>query len=335
VCERYHALGCILPCLLLATLAGAAYAVPPGIPEDPQAEILARVNGEPVTRGDLQRLLADPGAHWQLREELDAQAADDNGLFALALHKLVQHRLFLQQADRQNIEISGQELDKAILALRSRFTDLKGFGVWMQARGLNEQTLFDSLRDDLRVRRVIATLVQDVHASPQQVQEYYASHREDLHAGEEVRLRMIVVRSLEDAKEILVALRAGEDFSRLARQHSLGRRAARGGDTGWVDSRSLTNPLRMAVDSLQAGEASHPLQRNTNEYLVVALQDRRPLPAATLEEARPVIEQHLLATLRQEAVGSWLGRQEALSTIEVLAGQGDAEPVATMSPGGE
>jgi parvulin-like peptidyl-prolyl isomerase len=333
--NSYLTLHCLLPFVVLVLWTGTAHSLPPGIPKDPQAEVLARVNGEPVTRADLQRLLADPGAHWQLREELDTQASDDTSLFTLTLRKLIQRRLFLQHADRQNIEITGQELDQAIVALRSRFTDLKGFGEWMQAHGLDEQTLFDSLRDDLRVRRVIAALVKNVRASPQQVQDYYVSHEEHLQAGEEVRLRIIVVGTLEDAEEILAALRAGEDFGRLARQYSLGLRAAQGGDIGWIDNRNLAQPLRLAVDSLQAGEASHPLRRNTDEYLIVALQDRRPLPAGTLEEARPIIEQRLLAILRQEAVGSWLRRQEMLSTIEMFALQGSAEPVATTSPGGD
>jgi len=329
--NRHLTLICLFTCLALMLWAGAASALPPIIPQDPQNEVLARVNGEPVTRADLQGLLADPGAHWQLQEELETAGADDTGLHALALRKLVQRRLFLQQADRQNIEITAKELEQAIVALRNRFPDLASFGVWMQSRGLDEQTLFDRLREDLRVKRVIAALVEDVKVSTQQVQDYYASRGEDLQS-EAVRLRMIVVRSVEEAEAILAALRAGEDFSLLAKQHSLGQRAAQGGDTGWHDLRKLAQPLRMAVDSLQTGEASHPLQRNTDEYLIVALQDRRPLPADTLEAARPVIEQRLLTTLRQEAVGTWLKQQESRSTIELLARQGDAE-VAGASPG--
>jgi len=332
--NRYLRLCCLLTCLVLVLCAGVAPALPPGIPKDPQAEILAHVNGEPVTRADLQQLLSDPGAHWQLREELDVEAADNTGLYALALRKLIQRRLFLQQANRQNIEITREDLDHAIVALRSRFTDLEGFGMWMRTRGLDEQTLFDRLRDDLRVRRVITALVADVKVSQQQVQDYYDSRGEDLQAGEEVRLRIIVVKSMETAEEILTALRAGEDFSRLARQHSLGRHAAQGGDTGWHDIRGLAQPLRVAVTSLQTGEASHPLQRGTDEYLIVALQDRRLLPAGTLEEARPVIEKRLLSTLRQEAVDSWLRQQASQSTIEVPARRGAAEPVAAASPGG-
>jgi peptidyl-prolyl cis-trans isomerase SurA len=330
--NRYLMLCCLLPCLILLLWAGAIPALQPDIPKDPKAEILARVNSEPVTRADLQRLLSDPGAHWQLREELDAEAADDAGLYALALRKLIQRRLFLQQADRQNIKISGEELDQAIVALRSRFADLEDFGKWMRTRVLDEQTLFDSLRDDLRVRRVIAALVAGVKVSPQQVQDYYDSGGGDLQAGVEVRLRMIVVRSMEAAEEVLAALRAGEDFSRLARQHSLGQRAAQGGDTGWYDIRRLAQPLRVAVDSLQTGEASHPLQRNADEFLIVALQGRRPLPAGTLEEASPVIVQRLLTILRQEAISSWLRQQELLSTIEVFARQKAAESVAAASP---
>ncbi|HYQ73417.1 MAG TPA: SurA N-terminal domain-containing protein [Gammaproteobacteria bacterium] len=321
----------LLQSLVLMLLAGAAPALPPDITENPQTEILARVNGEPVTRADLQRLLADPVAHWQLREELETAGADDTGLHTLALRKLIQRRLFLQQADREGIQVTGEELDQTVVALRSRFTHLEGFGMWMQTRGLDERTLFDSLREDLQVQRVIEALVADVEVDTQQVRDHFISGATGLQTGEAVRLRIIVVGSAEAAREVLEALRSGHDFSRLARQYSLGQRAARGGDTGWLDSRSLAAPLRTAVDALHTGEASHPLQRNAGEFFIIALQGRRPLPVGELEQAGPEIERRLLADMRQAVVGEWLKQQEARATIEVVTGEA-AQAASAASP---
>ncbi|MFL7808693.1 MAG: hypothetical protein AB8I80_08690, partial [Anaerolineae bacterium] len=47
-------------------------------------------------------------------------------------------------------------------ALRNRFADLKAFGVWMQERGLDDRSLFDTLSDDLLVARCMAALVESV-----------------------------------------------------------------------------------------------------------------------------------------------------------------------------
>jgi hypothetical protein len=48
------------------------------------------------------------------------------------------------------------------------------------------------------------------------------------------------------------------------------------------------------------------------------LEGRRSLPAKNLEQARPEIEQRLLAEERQKVVDAWLEEQEKQAKIEIL-----------------
>lgn len=302
-----------------------------GLAGDKAGEILARVNGEPVMRTELRRLLADPQVRRQLLQELDVDTPDSTALRQVAVLKLIHRRLFLQEAGRQKLAVTRQALDQNISALRSRFADLESFGIWMQERGLDDRLLFGSIRDDMLVTRVMAALVAGVEVAGQQVQDYYVSHEQDLTIGEEVRLRIIVVASNAAARDILTALRAGGNFSRLARKHSLGLRAAQGGDTGWVNTATLTPPLERVVDRLQPGEASNPLHKDAGEFLVVALEGRRPARVKNLDEARPEIERRLLAAMRQETIQAWLREQAQNSTIEIFPQTNDSFPGAHMT----
>lgn|GEM_PF-1597835 len=289
-----------------------------------EPEFLARVNGEPVTGAELKHLLADSRLRWRLTQELNIENPGSQELRRLAVQKLIHRRLFLQEAGRQRITVSSQELDQAIFALRNRFADLASFGMWMEERNLNDRLLFETIRTDLLVNRVAAWLVADVEISEQQVQDYYRSHREDLAMGEEVRLRIIVVNSSAAAQEILTDLRKGENFSHLAQTRSLGLRAFQGGDTGWVNTRTLTPPLREAVALLRVGEASHPLQKDVDEFLIVGLAGRRPARARRLDAARPVIKQRLLAAKQQDIIRTWLTEQENKSIIELFPQPNDS-----------
>lgn len=287
--------------------------------------ILARVNGDDITRQDLHRVLTDMQtlsgpqlAHPEHTTITPDYTASHQELEHEALTQLIHRRLILQGADRQQLMVSQKELDKAITDLRSRFVDLGSFGTWMQDRGLDDRSLIDTLRDDMRVKHFMALLVENVSLTEEEVVDYYVSDAADLTIGEEVRLRMIVVDSSDKAQELLMALRKGRNFSQLARQHSLGMRAAQGGDTGWINSEMLAPSLRKVVDILQPGEASHPVQKNTDEFLIVALVGRSPLRAESLEEARSVIRQRLLATKQKEAVQAWLAEQESNSNIEMF-----------------
>ena len=312
------ALRAFLPWATLIVLAASAAAPGPWAARAAEPEITARVNGQPVTRAELQRVLADPLARRLLEQKLGVKDPDSRELDRLALQNLIHRRLLLQEADRRKFTVRDQELDQALTALRSRFTDLQSLGVWMEERGLDDRSLLDTVRAQVLMSRVWAALVKEVRPNEKEVQDYYEAHEEDLIIGEEVRLRIIAVQSSAAAQEILVALRKGENFGRLARQRSLGTLASKGGDTGWVDPLTLQQPLRQAVARLSEGEASRPLQTGDDEFLIVGLQERRPLQAKSLDAARPEIEQRLLAAKQQEFFETWLAEQEKKSKIKVL-----------------
>jgi parvulin-like peptidyl-prolyl isomerase len=285
---------------------------------EPESEIVARVNGEPVTRGDLDRMLVDPLTTWRLQQELSALSPDSKEQERLALRELINRRLILQEATRRNFTVTENEFDQALSALRRQFGDLESFGAWMHERGYDDKSLDEAIRTGMLTNRVTGALVAEVRVTEDEVQDYYEAHKEDLQAGEEVRLRLIAVKSSEAAEEILAALRKGESFSRLARQRSIGQLAAKGGDTGWLDVRTLPLWLRQVVGKLKPGDVGGPLQKTAGEFLIVGLEGQRHQRATNLAEARPGIEQRLLASKQQEVIQAWLTEQEKKSKIEIF-----------------
>lgn len=306
--------GCLLACAALMLVSCKAPVAP--APEEAIPDVVARVDGEPVTRVELQRMVANPLTREQARQDLRGGAPSLADLQRLALRKLIHLRLLVQEARRRNIIVTDGELDQAIVSLRRGFPDLKSFGVWMQGQGLSEPAFFEAVRADLAAERVSAALVDHVRVPESLVREYHGAHLEDFRP-EEVRLQIIAVRDEAAAREIVTALRRGEPFGRMARQRSSGVRARQGGDTGWVPYDSLAPPLREAVAKLTPGEARGPLRRGS-ELLIVRLSDRRRGAARSLTEAAPEIERRLLPGLRQEALEAWLSERRRSSRIEVL-----------------
>jgi parvulin-like peptidyl-prolyl isomerase len=305
-------------------LAGAAAAV---LPRDTcgaeaEAETVARVNGEPVTRAELDRMAQNPLTVRQVQQELGIERPDSAELERVALRKLIHRRLMLDEARRRNIVVTEKELDAAIVALRRRFEDLAAFGAWMREQRLDDASLFQSVREDIALDRVKAALVDGVRGSEKGVKRYYDAHKDEF-ARQEVRLQIIAVGDEATAKEIVAALRRGEDFGRMASRRSLGVRARQGGDTGWVPNETLASPLREAVATLKPGEARGPLPRGS-EFLIVRLYERRHAGTKSLDEARPEIERRLAAEKRHETLQAWLEEQENESKIEILAGRAAA-----------
>jgi parvulin-like peptidyl-prolyl isomerase len=287
-------------------------------------ETVARVNGEAVTRIELERLLDDPQAFGQIENESGAEDTAD-GVVELALRELTRRRLLLQEAERRGMKVTEDELDQGLASLRGRFPDLTAFGIWMKERGLDDTSLFETVEVQVLMSKVWAELVDGVRVSEDEVRRYYETMGRDLVIGAEVRLGIIVVPSEAAAEEVIAALRGGASFTRVAREHSLGLRAARGGDTGWVDMRALPSPILQAVGQLEVGDVAGPLERNPDELLLVALAGRRPVRAQTVEDARPEIERRLLPEARKEFVESWLDDQEETADIEILIDRPDPQ----------
>jgi parvulin-like peptidyl-prolyl isomerase len=290
----------------LVAVAAAGHVNPGGADAARQSGILMRVNSEPVTQAEFERMLTS----------LAPQGLDSTEREPRAKRNLIHHRLILQEAARRSFRVAEQDLDSALKSLRGRFNDLRAFGVWMEEQGLDDRSLFQALRDGMLAARVRAALVEELHVTEAEVEQYYAAHKEELKT-EDVWIQVIAVKERAAAEEIQTALSKGEDFGRLAQQRSLGMRATRGGDVGWVSSESLWPPMRRAVSTLQPGEAIGPLQRG-EEFLVVRLHERRPGRTKSLDEARPEIEPRLLAAKQEETMQTWLVQQEQQASIEIV-----------------
>jgi parvulin-like peptidyl-prolyl isomerase len=278
------------------------------------ADVVATVNGDPVRGRDLERLLDGAATRKQLSQEL-GDAVSEAALEQLALRKLIQRTLLLQESAKRELGVSERELDSAIVALRRRFPDLTSFGEWMKDNGVDDQSMFTTIRQNLLIARTTGALVETVTVNDEAIRSYYDSNADKLRF-EEAWIQVIVVETAEAAAEIQEALARGEDFGALARQRSTGKRAASGGDVRWVKTDDLWQPLRNAIADVEPGQAIGPLRRDDDEWLIVRLEARRPGALKTLAEATPQIKALLLLEQQRHALRDWYAAAEASARIE-------------------
>ena len=283
-----------------------------------EPKVVARVNGEVITERDAHRILGDPATRRQLlQDEHASRAQGANALYRLAVHKLIEHRLLLQEARRRKLDVTEKELDQAVVDVRRRFKDLKDLGIWMKAHEVDDRSLFDILRDELLIKHAAEALVKGVRVNEQDIQAYYEAHKEELRGAGQFRLQIIAVESKEVAQQMLMDVYSGADFGQLARVRSRGTRAARGGDTGWVSWKDIPPPLREVVRGLKIGQIGGPIGSGT-DYRLVRLTGHRPGPTRSLAEVRPEIERRAHEAKQKSVYEAWRAEQEQKSKIEWL-----------------
>jgi peptidyl-prolyl cis-trans isomerase SurA len=230
-----------------------------------------------------------------------------------SLEQLLERQLILcdfkatfNQADRQAIidkEIN-KEVDQEVEAeIRARYSGNRMTLIQtLQAQGIT----LERHRQQIRDRIIISWLRQknissELIVSPHRVEVYYQAHREEFKVQEEVKLRMIVLKSPGDneasrteqlTEDILTKLKEGATFTEMATIHSEGSQRGQGGDLGWQEVARLSKHLGDTAASLQAGQHSGVLSRSTGDDYWVLQYDK----------GAPTLGRHYVAdtTLKKE-----------------------------------
>ena len=172
----------------------------------------------------------------------------------------------------------------------------------LQAEGIT----LERHRQIIRDRIVISWLRQknissELIVSPHRVEVYYQAHREEFKVQEEVKLRMIVLKSPGDSEasrteqlteDILTKLKEGATFTEMATIHSEGSQRGQGGDQGWQEVAGLKKHLADTAASLQAGQHSGVMSRSAGDDYWVLQYDK----------GAPTLGRHYVAdtTLKKE-----------------------------------
>lgn len=198
--------------------------------------IVARVNDEPITEAML-------AAHARRRagQGLDSIGADERETLTL---ELVEMALIAQDARSKGLH---EESD-----VRARLRNLH-YAVLAEAR-------LDAIRSE--------------PVPEEQLRERY---QENVGGGDvrEVRARHIMVASADRARDIIDKLEGGEAFAELARQHSRGPTASRGGDLGWVIPQRMRPAIGNAIAELEPGEHTGEPVATDHGHHVLMVADRR------------------------------------------------------------
>jgi peptidyl-prolyl cis-trans isomerase C len=114
----------------------------------------------------------------------------------------------------------------------------------------------------------------------------------------EVRARLILVPTEDEARQIIEKAQKGTDFADLARTYSKDGSAANGGDLGYASLASLSPEIGYAAFALQPGQVTPFPMKTPAGYFILRAEARRQRGTPTFEEARPQLE----AALRSEAI---------------------------------
>ena len=127
----------------------------------------------------------------------------------------------------------------------------------------------------------------------------------------EFKARHILLKTEDEAKAVIDALRNGGDFIALAKERSTGPSGPNGGDLGWFQASRMVPPFAEAVKLMNKGDVSvSPVQTDFG-FHVIKLDDTREPEKPAFDSMREELQQSLI----REAINSYIEEIQGAATI--------------------
>lgn len=215
----------------------------------------------------------------------NAQGADAaKRLRPQVLRQLVDELLQLQEAQKANVKITTDDLDKNFKRIaQQNQTTTDAINKMLDDNGIARATLQNQLKADLAWQKLIqGRLAPRVTVSDDEVDAAYqqamAAASQTQYLVSEIFVAVDVPEAEEQAKKniqsILGNLRSGATFSAIARQFSQSASRANGGDIGWIGEGDVQAPVAEALRKMSPGGISEPI-RATGGYYVLGLREKK------------------------------------------------------------
>lgn len=282
--------------------------------EDPSAAPVAWVNAQVVTRAEFEREL---GRSLELADGMSAPAPDQlSALRHTVLQARVDRLLFLQEAARRGLEVAPAEVEKRLQRIRADWPPDEFEALLAQ----RHQTL-DELRAELGAQLVQERLFHElvyprVAVTEEEIRAELDAHPDLLQEPEQVHAAQIVVKELDQAKEIRSKLRDGAKFADLARERSLSADAKEGGDLGWFKRGVMPPQFDTVAFSLGPGQISEVVTTDYGFHVFKVLE-RRPARKRDLSAVRAEVERRLLRAKQEQAQTEFVSQLRSKADVRV------------------
>ncbi len=312
-------------------------------------EIAAKVNGDIITRSELQKKRGDIEAEAR-RQGLSGQRlqATVDEYTANALRDQIDQLLLVQQAKNLNINVDSDvtrrlaEIQLQQKASHPELSDPDKFQSYIaEQTGMPFEDFKLQMKNQLLTQRVIGQeVMRNIPIAEADMQKYYDEHKNEFVRKEGQVFLSQIVMSLEGktadqvaaaekkAKDVTARARRGEKFADLARDFSDDVETSRnGGYIGSMTRGTMDKSIEDIVFKEKKGFITDPI-RLRSSLLILKVEDRNEAGQATYEEVKNDIQDRLVQPKVEPKARIYLSQLREDAFLEIKDGYVDSGAVA-------
>jgi peptidyl-prolyl cis-trans isomerase C len=262
-------------------------AVPAMAADDP---VVAKVNGKNVLQSEVLAL----------RDEMAAQMPQ---IMSIPVERILP-------------ELTERAVDRRLLTDAAKQAGME--------KDADVKKQLDMIRTELMQRAFLSREVEK-QVTDEALRKMYDEQITSFVPEEEVHARHILLKTEEDAKAVIVKLKAGEDFEALAKSASVGPTGPRGGDLGYFTKDAMLPAFSEAAFALEKGAYSQAPVQTEYGWHVIKVEDRRKTAAPTFEE----VKDQLRSQMAQAAMVDIVDGLRKKAKVEILVKPAEEAPAET------
>ena len=213
------------------------FSISEAVAEDPSKIIAAKVNNHIITAQDVLNSLK------RLPEKIKEKPLSD--IYPNIVNELINQHLITERAYKEKIE-----LKKEVAYLLKKNKDQILARYWLNN-------------------------FLDKQVKKETVDKYYDNYVKNFKASKEFNASHILLKSENEALEIIGKLKNKSKFSELAKAHSIGPSAKNDGQLGWFQSGQMVEAFEKATFALEKGNITKVPVKTKFGYHVIMLNDVR------------------------------------------------------------
>lgn len=277
-----------------------------------QDKIIAIVNKDVITQRDFNDFLnfmrvqlSTEYKGKQLETKIQSMERD-------LLDRLVEDRLILQEAGKNNIRIDQGRVKARIEEIKRHYESDREFQDALARQGLVQADIESKIREQLLMYAIIDIKIRSkIIVSPSEVTDFYQENRGKFKLPEEREFESVTIDNGNLARQVYDSLRKGGDFQDVAERYSLSVNKFN------TQGEQLRRDIEEKIFKLRMGEISTPIKIE-DSYYIFKLNNIIPPRQQNLSEAQDNIHVFLFNKKMEEGLAGWLDGLKKHAYIKII-----------------
>ena len=312
--------------------------------QEQQTEVAAVINGNEVTMKQLNQFAGTNqlvmSIYRQNKDFAQVILQSEPGKKLLnkyrekKLQDLIRQRLIIQEAKDRDITLSESKKDQLFqqhiqsIKQRNQLNDDQ-LEQALQKQGIEsldqyKEVFLQRNQDKLLINELRKQVTSDVTVSDERIQEYYKNNKKQFQVDQQVKASQILIKTnnkeegkaKEEIQSIQDMIDNGKGFAEMAKQHSEGPYADKGGELGFIPKGQISEEFDKVAFNLSKGEISDPVKTKYG-YHLIKVHDKKEAGVKSLDEVKDSIRQQIANEKKNKEWNQFVSKLRDEASISV------------------